>query len=184
MKSILRLSIATAAVMSLANCGQNGFSSVQGLSNTTEVSQEVVAPTELQVQSNSSLPKNYSNIRGIPVQINYIVKLYKNVLRRTPSNEEVQVWATAYSTLKFGCIGITSMFVKSPESKVLINNLLSVDVVPHLYTATFGRPVDTGGYQFWTNFLNKGAMTREQIASSLLNSPEMGNTCLANGLLP
>ncbi len=44
--------------------------------------------------------------------------------------------------------------------------------VGRLYEAVLGRAPDLGGLEYWTNALNSGALTLQQVATSFVNSPE------------
>ncbi|MBX3020376.1 MAG: DUF4214 domain-containing protein [Bdellovibrionales bacterium] len=119
----------------------------------------------------------------LPQQVSYVKELYKTVLRRTPSQSEVDYWSNVYRNAPLTCYEITRVFLLSVESRQLQNSLVTADLVVYLYRAAFNRTPDLAGAKFWLSSLGKG-VSRSQLVSIFASSPEVGQRCIARGLLP
>jgi hypothetical protein len=56
------------------------------------------------------------------------------------------------------------------------SNITTADLVNHLYEETLGRPADAEGLEYWTNEIDEGRFTFEQLQQELLNSDEFSDT--------
>lgn len=130
-----------------------------------------------------SVVSSMNSSQTIPAQVAYIKVLYKSVLRRTPTNAELNYWSLAYKNAPLTCMQITKMFLMSSEAKQLQDNMLSVDLVVYLYGAALGRSPDLPGYQFWVKALAQG-YSRAQLLKTFSTHPEIGNRCLTYNLIP
>jgi len=178
MKTVIRVTIGVVAILGLANCAQESnvdYAALRNPQSQEQTIQDPIAPTN---------PIDSSTVQGDPVQIVYIQKLYRDVLKRTPLTGEVQFCASAYQSNTVTCVSLTRFFVTSPEFKNIIHGLSAADVVPHLYQALFNRVGDREGVDFWNQALTAGGLTRDQVTEGFVSSPEMRQICINKGLNP
>jgi hypothetical protein len=97
-----------------------------------------------------------------PVTIDYIASLYHDVLQRTPTSTELQVWAQPLAS------GITrsqvaSILINSPEHRA--------QVITEDYTKYLGRAPEPAAISAWQGFLAMGGRDEDMLAG-ILSSPE------------
>lgn len=103
-----------------------------------------------------------------------IVGLYQNVLERQADYLGISFWAGVEQRgLSLG--GVALALIGSAESQALRAATFNGDSahdIALLYQGIFGRDSDAGGLGFWVGQMARG-MTLEQVATSLLTSPEI-----------
>ncbi len=108
----------------------------------------------------------------------YIVSLYRTVLGREPSQEEVTAWQ--YFNLYEGditCSQMATNFLQSPEF-VEKNRLLdSTTFLRRLYLILMRREADAQGLESWGNWLRTGVFSRQAVAEAFLKSAEFDGNC-------
>jgi phospholipase/lecithinase/hemolysin len=93
-------------------------------------------------------------------QLVELVDLYIGYFDRAPDAIGFDYWGGALSHgMSFATIAAT--FATSPEGAAMYPATLSTaDFVTSAYTNVLGRNADTGGFNFWVNELQSGAVTR------------------------
>jgi|GEM_PF-1564175 len=98
-----------------------------------------------------------------------LAALYQGLLGRQADTAGFDYWTQ--QPLSIGGIAL-SIFNSTEAGAKALNGDTSHDIAA-LYTAFFGRTVDTGGQQYWTEQVQQGHLSFLQVADSLLTSTEM-----------
>jgi hypothetical protein len=108
-------------------------------------------------------------------------QLYATYLHRGADDEEVAIWS---SFLRGGSSveSVALQFIDSAEFRTTQGQSTNDGFLNALYQDVFSRSVDTGGRQFWDQFLNGGGTTA-QIASAVLSSQEYHDDVVKFGFL-
>jgi hypothetical protein len=100
-----------------------------------------------------------------------LASLYQSVLGRQADVGGFDYWTQ--QSISIGGIGLSILNSTEAGAKAL-NGDVSHDIGA-LYSAFFGRAVDTEGQAYWTEQVQQGHLTFVQVADSLLTSAEMAN---------
>jgi hypothetical protein len=98
-----------------------------------------------------------------------LAALYQGLLGRQADTAGFDYWTQ--QPLSIGGIAL-SIFNSTEAGAKALNGDTSHDIAA-LYTAFFGRTVDTAGQQYWTEQVQQGHLSFLQVADSLLTSTEM-----------
>ena len=100
-----------------------------------------------------------------------IIKYYIAVLGRDPDYGGWTYWfGKSQGTVPLNTI--LAAFIASPEFSNTYGNLTNAAFVTLVYRNVLGRAPDTGGYNYWVNQLNTGALDRPGVMALFVNSPE------------
>ena len=91
---------------------------------------------------------NYWQDRLANDNFNYVASLYQNLLDRTGSQSEVQVWVDAITNSNLSRSQVVSAFLNSTERRI--------QVITADYQQELGRTPDQAGLNSWLNFLANG----------------------------
>ena len=86
----------------------------------------------------------------------FVTSLYKNCLKRDPSNGEITYWADLLTTRAFSAARVVDFFFTCDEFRSKFKNISKEEIVKRLYACLFGREPDDGGKKFWTDCLKNG----------------------------
>lgn len=105
----------------------------------------------------------------------YIRNLYKRVLKREPSNNEINTHfgITTYQE------AVNIIFSKESNTKNNINNMTNEQFVEACYNYLLGRSADQSGKNTWINYLSRGN-TRQALVKSIIQSTEFKNNTNLN----
>lgn len=127
--------------------------------------------------SNASSSEQSVDISGIK---NFVTRLYDICLNREPDEEGLNGWANKLANKEATGCSVAYGFVFSPE---FINlDSTNSEFVTYMYDAFFGRVPDTEGFNYWVDYLDRGA-TRESVFCGFANSIEFNNLCSKYGVV-
>ena len=98
--------------------------------------------------------------------LQFIEKLYSNVLLRPADSPGLQYWASK-ADAGVSASDIAKSFISSGEAA-------NVTSVLRLYDVFFDRPTDSGGLTYWTNAMKSGISLRD-ISNSFTNTAEFAS---------
>lgn len=108
-----------------------------------------------------------------------IVRLYYGIFNRAPDKSGLDYWTnrlTRTDKYRKTLAEIARQFMGSGEFKRKYGTLTNQQFVNAMYPQVFGRSPDAGGLAYWTNKLNKGAISRHSMMASFVQSSEMKRT--------
>lgn len=107
--------------------------------------------------------------------LNFVNRLYKQVLYRAGSAEEVAWWSDRLASgLETGA-SIAKGFYLGDEYTA--KNIPNRGYVYDLYRGLLGRSPDDGGYKYWLTRLDSKEMTREDVLRGFVSSVEYAKVC-------
>lgn len=126
-------------------------------------------------------------IIGVPVEqqglINgFVERLYEVCLQRGADRVGMADWSNKLASGEMSGSQVANGFIFSDEFKGL--NLSNEEFVKYMYKAFFGRPADEVGFAYWTEGLNGGSMTREDVFNGFVASNEFISLCESYGIRP
>ena len=125
---------------------------------------------------NSNSDANANNTKG------FVIRLYENVLGRTPDTNGLNAWVSVLQRGSNGGEEVAKGFIFSNE---YINKHTSDDAfVEMLYNTLLNRKSDANGRKAWVNQLTSGKETREGIVEGFIHSDEFNKICDAYGIYP
>lgn len=112
--------------------------------------------------------------------VNFVKRLYVQVLYRTGSEEEVNWWAEGLARGSETGTSIAKGFYLGEEytAKGIPNRGYICD----LYRGLLGRSPDDQGYHYWLSRLDSKQMTREEVLKGFVSSTEYLKVCTACGI--
>ena len=116
---------------------------------------------------------NEANIRG------FVIRLYENVLGRTPEEAEVNSWVNVIMENESSGVDAGYGFIFSQEQDQEQSS--NEDFVEMLYETFIDRPADEEGKTAWVSQLDAG-VTREKVFEGFVNSPEYAEICENYGI--
>ena len=100
-----------------------------------------------------------------------VVRLYFAYFLRIPDYAGLQFWIN-YVRAGHGLNEVSDSFATSPEFISTYGSLSNSQFVSLLYNNVLGRAADSAGLAFWTDQLDRGAMTRGQVMMGFSESAE------------
>jgi hypothetical protein len=99
--------------------------------------------------------------------INDVQKLYVAYFSRPADADGLQFWSHILATDSTGYQQISHAFATSAEYKATYAGMDNRAVVNAIYEHLFGRAAESTGLDFWTNALNNGAMTVDNMVTQV-----------------
>ncbi len=101
-----------------------------------------------------------------------VYRIYQAAFDRTPDLGGLGFWISAMDR-GFKLVDVAAEFIKSAEFTTMYGPQPSnAELVTRLYQNVLHRAPDPGGYAFWMDFLDRGALTRAQVLEQFSESPE------------
>ena len=111
------------------------------------------------------------DVAGNSAQVIY--RLYQAAFARTPDESGFRYWASAADTYGLSPLQIAREFRIAPEFAAKYGvNVSNRDYTYNMYKNVLGREPDQGGIDYWTNVVNIGWVTRDQLLIEFAQSPE------------
>jgi len=104
----------------------------------------------------------------------FVTRFYRQCLDREPDQAGLDYWTNKLKTGSLAGCNLARNFILSQE--FINKNLSNSDFAKVLYRSFFDREPDSGGYQYWLNYLNDG-QTRESTLANFIGSEEFKNLC-------
>lgn len=103
-----------------------------------------------------------------------VTNCYLGILTRDP---DMGGWLGWTSAVRSGLtpLGMVTAFLNSPEGQGLYSSLDNAAFVNAVYVNALHRLADSGGFTYWLDKLNSGALTRGSLMLSFIMSPEFNN---------
>ncbi|MBX2989371.1 MAG: DUF4214 domain-containing protein [Bdellovibrionaceae bacterium] len=108
----------------------------------------------------------------------FVRGLYQKLYQRAPDEAGVKFHAEGRQT----CVELSISFVQAPEFVEIGRKLSGAKFVSRLYEGLYRRVGDTAGVLYWAPLIDKGTLTRAQVADDFLANPELITSCEAAGL--
>ena len=105
----------------------------------------------------------------------YIRNLYKRVLKREPSNDEIKT----HFGINTNQEAVNIIFSKESDMKNNISNMTNDQFIEACYNYLLGRSADQSGKNTWGNYLAKGN-SRQALVESIIQSTEFKNNTNLN----
>src|SRR4051812_29229824 len=99
--------------------------------------------------------------------VNEVQKLYVAYFSRPTDADGLKFWTNQLATNPSAYQAISQAFSTSAEYHAEYGNMDNQSVVNTVYEHLFGRAAETAGLAFWTNALNKGAMTIDNVVTQI-----------------
>ena len=109
----------------------------------------------------------------------FIRRLYINILGRNAESDGLSFWRGAVLNGSYNGSTLSEWFFFSPE--YLGRNRTDEQFIDDLYITCMGRQADTGGRNYWLNWLRQ-SVSRRQLMNTFLQSPEFMNICAQFGV--
>jgi hypothetical protein len=100
-----------------------------------------------------------------------VQELYVAYFGRPADPAGLQFWSNVFAT-PGGYDTIVNAFSHSDEYKATVPNMDSRTLVDTVYEHVFGRHAETGGLDFWSGMLNKGAITIDDVVANVAASAQ------------
>ncbi|MDQ7089409.1 MAG: DUF4214 domain-containing protein [Methylococcales bacterium] len=111
------------------------------------------------------------------LKLDAVIGTYVQIFGRQPHVKEIDQWSKAVedSDLSLGKMALLLLGSGEQEEKMgfNINNADIPTQIKQLYLGVLGREADAEGEKFWGGHLKNKTTTLENIASAIVNSPEM-----------
>jgi hypothetical protein len=115
--------------------------------------------------------------------MDFIERLYVNMLGRSSDSQGKNYWYGRLVNNTVDGMTLADGFFFSNEFTAMSANMSNEQFVRRMYITILGREPDGVGLPYWTQRLDSGAMTREQVYRGFLGSQEWIGRCNANVLL-
>lgn len=115
--------------------------------------------------------------------LDFIERLYVNMLGRSSDPTGKNYWYQRLVNNSVDGMTLADGFFFSNEFTAMSANMSNEQFVRRMYVTILGRDPDGVGLPYWTQRLDSGAMTREQVYRGFLESQEWIGRCNANVLL-
>jgi|GEM_PF-1651874 len=110
---------------------------------------------------------------------NFVTRLYKYILNRTPDMVGLNSWVDTLINNKETGAEVAMKFINSPEFQLRsLSDSFFVDI---LYYTVLDRSGDADGVAYWNKLLGYG-MSRTYVATQFLSSKEFENICSQYGI--
>ena len=97
-----------------------------------------------------------------------LTELYIAYFNRAADALGLSFWATAFQDNGFSLREIAELFFDQPETKAIYDGTTNGEFVNAVYSNVFGRLADLPGFNFWTNQLDLGNVTRAEFIVDFL----------------
>ena len=115
--------------------------------------------------------------------MDFIERLYVNMLGRSSDPQGKAYWYARLVNNTVDGMTLADGFYFSNEFTAMSANMSNEQFVRRMYITILGREPDGVGLPYWTQRLDSGSMTREQVYRGFLGSQEWIGRCNANVLL-
>lgn len=102
-----------------------------------------------------------------------IYRLYQAAFARTPDEGGLRYWASAADLYSINQLQLAHEFRSAPEFIAKYgSNVSNRDYTYNMYKNVLGREPDQGGIDYWTNVVDIGWVSRDQLLIEFAQSPE------------
>jgi len=110
-----------------------------------------------------------------------VQKLYVAYFSRPADPAGLAYWANVLQTNPAGYQQMSAEFSKSAEYRAVFNGMDNRAVVAEVYDNLFGRQGEAAGVDYWTNLLNQGQITIDNVVTQIANGSQNNDRVVYNG---